>query len=96
MSLDKFSKLSKLVRMVTLIFRFINKLKHSLSDSSHDAKVYLIKLVQGQYFEVEIEFLKNPNSRDIPELVSNLGLFFDRVKIIRSQAKIYKVRCFLG
>ena len=28
-SLDKFSKLTKLVRMVTLIFRFINNIKHS-------------------------------------------------------------------
>ena len=32
MSLDKFSKLTQLVGMVTLIFRSIKKLKHSLSD----------------------------------------------------------------
>ena len=42
-NLEKFSKHSKVLRIVTLIFRFVNRLKQSDSDPWHVAKVYLIK-----------------------------------------------------
>ena len=48
-NLEKFSKLSKVLRIVTLIFRFLNQLKHPDSDPEYVTKVYLIKWAQKQH-----------------------------------------------
>ena len=67
-NLAKFSKLSKVLKIVTLIFWFVNRLKHSDSDPRHVAKVYLIKWAQGKHCGQEIEFLENPSGRGPMEL----------------------------
>ena len=70
-----FSKLSKVLRIVTLIFRFLNRWKHSDSDPGDVAKVYSIKWAQRQHYGRKIEFLENPSGRGTPELDQNLDLF---------------------
>ena len=82
-NLEKFSKL-------TLIFRFVNRLKHSDSDPGYVAKVYLIKWAQRQHYGHEIEFLENPSRKGPPELVQNLNLFGDQSGIVQSRTRTDK------
>ena len=45
LNLERFSKLSILLRIATLVFKFINRLKQSNSNPVNDAKVYKVKCV---------------------------------------------------
>ena len=89
-NLEKFSKLSKVWRIVTLIFRFVNRLKHSDSDLGHIAKIYLIKWAQRQHYGHKIEFLENPSGRGPPEFLQNLNLLNGHSGIVRSRGRIDK------
>ena len=90
-NLEKFSKLSKVWRIVTLIFRFVNQLKHSDSDLGHIAKIYLIKWAQRQHYGHKIEFFENPSGRRSPEFVKNLNLSSDQNGIAQSRTRIDKI-----
>lgn len=60
--LEKYWKLYRLLRLLTLVFKFTNKLKHSDSDQS---------------FDKEIQYLQNSQTEQIPKSVTNLNLFLD-------------------
>ena len=67
-NLEKFSKLAKILRIVTLIFRFVNRLKHSDSDPGHVSKVYLIKWAQRNTMGTKWNFLKIQLEEDLQNL----------------------------
>ena len=69
-------------------------------DSMQAAKIYLIKIMQKQSFEIEIKFLENPVNKEVPLLVKNANLFIDKYGVVRSDSRIgrtdyfdYKVIC---
>lgn len=90
----KFSKLTKLIRVISLIFKFVNRLKGVVADHTECAKQHLIKVMQKQSFEKEINYLLQPRKKEAPDLVKNLNLFLDKEGIIRSDGRIGKTSAF--
>ena len=89
-SVDNYSNLHKLLRVTSLVFRFISRLKRKTKDSydcRKEAKLYLCKVEQSKYFKEEIDFLKNPNN-NVPTRVNNLNLFLDSRDVLRSKGRL--------
>ena len=84
----RFSTFSRLLRVTTMVFRFI-AIKLGL-DWDHDSKavIYLMKTLQAQDFLTETEYLKEPLGRSEPKRVRALDLFFDSDGLIRSRGRI--------
>lgn len=80
--LEKFSSLSKLISVTSLVFKFINKLKKREMGPELQANSYLIKTMQKQSYSRELDFLLDPGGNSTPKLVKNLNLFFDHMGII--------------
>lgn len=91
---QKLSKLTKLIRVISLIFKFVNRLKGVFADHTECAKQHLIKVMQKQSFEKEINYLLQPRKKEAPDLVKNLNLFLDKEGIIRSDGRIGKTSAF--
>ena len=87
-NLEKFSKLSRALRVAALVYQFVNRLRRIRCDDSHKAKVYLVRCSQAQFCGPEIEFLLAPKDSEPPRLVRDLNLFLDPEGIIRSRARI--------
>ena len=90
---DKFSDINKLYRVTSYVFKFIDgcrKIKTSIQDQVNKAKLYWIHHIQNTNFKQEINFLRNPNDKDIPVNVNNLNLFLDDNSILRCHGRIDK------
>ena len=89
-NVEDYSNLHKLLRVAALVFKFINKLRKRSSDPNNEAKQYIIKTMQTEYFNSEIVFLNSDKKGKIPVLVDRLNLFLDDAGIIRSRGRIAK------
>ena len=92
--INRFSSITKILRIVTFVFIFIYKLKRKNSDHVElrkKAENYLIIFEQNIHFSDEITFLQNkPEKSSIPNLVKNLNLFLDQNGVLRSKGRIEK------
>lgn len=92
---DKYSSLNKLIRVTSLLIRFID-LKCRKVDSSplncrDRAKLYWLKYVQQNYFQPELKFFHSSvASESVPPLVNNLNLFIDSVGLLRCKGRLSK------
>ena len=103
-NLERYSTFSAATRIATSVIRFCSE-KGKLSKEKMQelwgstnykdcAKVYIIKSVQQETFSKEIDFLKNPRDKQIPDLVRNFNLFLDHNNIIRSDCRVGKSEYF--
>lgn len=74
------------MRVTSVVFNFINKLKGLDLDPTVCAKRYLFKVMKKQIFGKEINYLLIPRGKDFPDLVKYLNLFL--VKEWSSDGKI--------
>lgn len=72
---------------------FVMKLWGTL-DARQCAKIHLLRVMQKQRFSDEISYLLDPRNKQIPDLVANLNLFFDKFGILRSDGRMGKVTEF--
>ena len=101
---EKFGKLSKLMSVVSKVIKLLYCKKYindrlmmnwwGSIDSMQAAKIYLIKIMQKQKFETEIQFLENPANKEIPLLVKNANLFIDKYGAVRSDGRIGRTDYF--
>lgn len=99
-SLDNYSKLSIAVNVASNVIEFCSKTgglsgerrqeRWGSKDYKECGKLYLIQSVQHQCFEEEIEFLKDPRDKPVPDLVRNYNLFLDQYGTVRSDCRIGK------
>ena len=90
MPVDRFSSLTKLLRVTALVYLFVAKLKHKVKtklDCFNMAKNYWVQVEQRKYLSNEIIFLSKPENK-VPVLIKNLNLFLDEDKIIRSKGRL--------
>ena len=88
--IDKYSDVNKLIRVTSLVFSFLSKLRKQnckIEDSVNKAKCYWIKYEQANHFEADLEFLKFPKDNSVPNRVANFNLFLDSENIIRSRGR---------
>ena len=92
--LDKYSDLNKLLRVTSLVFKFIKKIRKLPFDAvlcRDEARIYLIKCAQRIHFCSEIEFLTSSRDKtNVPPLVLNLNLFLDENFVLRSKGRLDK------
>ena len=101
---DRYNKFSKLVGVTSTWINASVKLKYlknnsmlnlwGTADPYDAAKVHLLQVMQYQSFSDEIDFLKDPRNKKVPDLVNNLGLFLDKVGLIRADGRIGKSKYF--
>jgi len=89
---EKFSSLSKMIRVVTLVLKFISKLRKSQEselDLAQKARVRVFAIEQSKFFSQEREYLLGIGNRDhVPPLVKNLNLYIDDDGLIRSKGRL--------
>ena len=101
---DRFSKLNKLIGVTARMLEFLNKF-NILKDNHMNllwgnldphkcAKIYLFKFMQSQSFPEELAYLRDPQSKQVPNLVSNLNLFIDEFGVLRSDGRSGKCSTF--
>ena len=106
-SLDRFSKFSKFLRIYGRIFEFINKLKrkhrardefkysHLVEHDTYKASLtYMILTEQWKQFNDIFSYFENTNVpvKNIPNLVLQLNLFLDSKGLLRVGSKMMKTR----
>lgn len=89
---SKYSSFTKLIRIMTNVYKFLFRIRKLDLDPVEAAMTYLMKKVQGEAFPEELEYLKSDNvsSLAVPKLVINLNLFLDDKGLIRSKGRIEK------
>ena len=92
---SRFSTYGKLFRVLMCVFSAIHKFKKKSIDLEEirlKAFNYMVQYEQSSSFDQEINFLSNSllNAKEIPKLVSNLNLFLDKDRILRSKGRIDK------
>ena len=102
-SFEKFS-LSKIVNISKIVIKFCNKIgvlrnermREFWGSEDYDqcAKICLIKNMQNECFYNEIEFLKDPRDKSVPELIRNFNLFLDEHQVVRSDCRLGKAHYF--
>ena len=100
---ERFS-LNKVLNISKLVIKFCNKvgalknekMKEFWGSEDYDqcAKICLIKNTQNECFHNEIEFLKDPRDKPIPELIRNFNLFLDEHQVVRSDCRLGKAHYF--
>lgn len=89
--MEKFSNFHKLVRVTSLVFKFISKLRKKKVDCDFSAKLYLLRVMQSECFQKELNYLEfKPKDEPIPALINQLNLFLDDNGILRSRGRIGK------
>ena len=63
-------------------------------DCQQCAKTCLLKNMQLECFHKEVDFLKDPRDKAVPELVMNFNLFLDENQLLRSDCRLGKTQCF--
>ena len=91
---NKYSRLDKLIAVTFCVFQFISKLRKKDEDYSLKAKQYLFKIKQEKCFPNELDFLKDPQNKNVPALVNNLNFFLDDDGIMRTKGRISKTLVF--
>jgi len=90
--INRFSSLNKLVRVASLVLKFISKLKRRKEtdlELTQRARVKLFQLEQSRYFDKEINYLSSSNeSLNTPPLVRNLNLYLDDDCLLRSRGRL--------
>ena len=87
---NRFSNITKLLNVTSLVFYFIAKLRRkckSKLECLNDAKVYWLRNEQRQHFPTELDFLHKP-THATPTLVKNLNLFLDDNDLIRCKGRL--------
>ena len=90
---DRFSSFSKALRVTTLVFKAIFKMRKLEDDPESVAKLHLLQHMQRDCFPNELAYLPLPDCdkpKDVPNLVNNLDLFLDDKGLIRSMGGIAK------
>ena len=90
MNFEGFSSLTKLMRVLSYVFRFMLVLKKSSDEPWLSARVYLLKLVQSLFLSKEKTLLSSPANHEVSHLVANLELFLDDRGLVRSRERIGK------
>lgn len=96
-----FNSFDHLLRVTTLVFRFVCKLRKSSADAEKRARVYLLQQMQKLYFSDELLYLLSLNELSetakmpaVPRRVENLNLFLDPDNLIRSRGRIAKCNVY--
>lgn len=87
---ERFSKLADLLQLTSLVFKYVNKLRHLEVDNAMCARTHLFRVMQHQSYSREIDYLRDPANKEIPELVQRLNLFLDTAGILRTKGRIEK------
>ena len=90
---ERFSSFSKALRVTTLVFKAIFKMRKLEEDPGRVAKLHLLQHMQRDCFPNELVYLSLPDCdkpKDVPNLVNNLDLFLDDKGLIRSRGRIAK------
>ena len=90
---ERFSSFSKALRVTTLVFKAIFKMRKLKEDPGSVARLHLLQHLQRDCFPNELVYLSLPDCdkpKDVPNLVNNLDLFFDDKGLIRSRGRIAK------
>ena len=58
--------------------------KWGTTDVNLCARIHLFKTMQQQRFANEIVYLKDPKNKQLPDLVRNKSLYFDKYGLLRS------------
>ena len=100
---ERFS-LNKIVNISKLVIKFCNKIGALKNEKMREiwgsddygqcAKMCLLKTMQNECFQKEIDFLKDPRDKPIPELIRNFNLFLDENEMLRSDCRLGKVKYF--
>ena len=102
---DRYSKLNKLLGVTARVIEFLGKFKvlknrdflkksWGTEDPRQCAKIHVFKIMQRQGFSDELEYLKKPDSKEVPSLVRNLNLVLDEFGILRSDGRSGKCEAF--
>ena len=90
---ERFSSFSKALRVTTLVFKAIFRMRKLKEDPGSVARLHLLQHVQRDCFPIELVYLSLPDCdkpKDVPKLVNNLDLFLDDKSLIRSRGCISK------
>lgn len=87
-SFDRFSSFSRLLRVTSLVFKFLAIRLHRQWDCESKAATYLMRTMQQQGFPVELEYLRRPDRDHLPARVRDLNLYLDHDGLIRSKGRI--------
>ena len=90
---ERFSSFSKALRVTTLVFKAIFKMRKLTEDPGSVARLHLLQHMQRDCFPNELVYLSLPDCdkpKDVPNLVNNLDLFLDDKGLIRSRGRIAK------
>ena len=90
---ERFSSFSKAIRVTTLVFKVIFKMRKSREDLGSTARLHLLQHMQRDHFPIELVYLSLPDCdkpKDVPNLVNNLDFFLDDKRLIRSRGHIAK------
>ena len=103
-SFERYSSFARLVNVATGVIKVFNKLGYIKNEKMKEfwgsddyqqcAKTCLLKNMQHECFPKEIEFLKDPRDKPVPELVMNFNLFLDENQLLRSDCRLGKAQYF--
>ena len=90
---ERFSSFSKALRVTTLVFKAIFRMRKSTEDPGSAARLHLSQHLQKDCFPNELVYLSLPDCdkpKEVPNLANNLDLFFDDKGLIRFRGCISK------
>ena len=90
---NRYSSFRKALRVTTLVFKAIFKMRKCEEDPERSARFHLLRQMQMESFPNEMSYLSLPDSdkpKEVPNLVNNLDLFLDDTGLIRSRGRIAK------
>ena len=86
--IHKFSNFSRLLRVTSLVYKFLAIKLGRVWDNNSKAAINLMRLLQRQEFPAEIESLKEPMRKQEPMRVRALDFFLDSDGLIRSRGRL--------
>ena len=104
LQLSSYSTKGRLLRVLSWVLRFINNLKATVQEKSLNleqqisvtemeiAETKLIRSIQSEAFEKEINFITTPSNKDkkAPLYVTQFNLLIDEDKLLRGRTRICK------
>ena len=89
-SMQRFSTFSRLLKVTSLVFRFIGLTRKREENYDKKAAIYLIKNSQQQVFTTELNYLRDPTEKLAPNRVQALDIFLDEEGLIHSGGRLDK------
>ena len=86
--IHRFSTFSRLLRVTSLVYKFLAIKLGRIWDNNSKAAIYWMKLLQRQEFSAETEYLQEPMRNQEPIRVRALDLFLDFDGLIRSRGRL--------